>query len=63
MKKFEYKVLVVHWENQASIKDIEQTLNEEGKQGWELITSNRDEYPSNVKNGEQVMLIFKKQIK
>jgi Domain of unknown function (DUF4177) len=63
MKKFEYKVLITNWKNQESILEIENILNLEGKEGWELVSTNRDEYPQNPQNGEQILLIFKRNMK
>jgi hypothetical protein len=62
MKKFEYKILTFYVSDNQSIKSLETTLNQEGKEGWELITNSKDEYPDEPQTGEKFILIFKKEI-
>lgn len=62
MKKFKYKVLTAKWQNNESLKEIEKTLNKEGKDGWELVSTNKEEYPDVLKKGEEVLLILKKEV-
>ncbi|MCU0446170.1 MAG: DUF4177 domain-containing protein [Microscillaceae bacterium] len=61
MKKFEYKILTAIWNDDKSLRTIEQNLNEQGSEGWELINTNYDEFPSNPINGLQVLLILKRE--
>ena len=59
MKKFEYKVLEIKpksaWTLKTDYVDLNDTLNELGKQGWELVSS----YP----NAEySLIVILKKEL-
>jgi hypothetical protein len=62
MKKFEYKILTAVWNDEKSLKSIEKNLNEQGKEGWELINTNYDEFPNNPVAGLQLLLILKKEM-
>lgn len=54
MKKFEYRVLLADWAT------CERLLNQEGRNGWELVGNTREEYPTDNKKNNQVMLTLKR---
>lgn len=60
MKKFEYRILVADWATNESAPHIERLLNQEGRNGWELVSSARDQYPTDLLKNDQVMLILKR---
>lgn len=60
MKKFEYHVLVADGTIQETPPNIERLLNQEGYQGWELVGSTREQYPTDLQKKNQVMLILKR---
>lgn len=60
MKKFEYRVLVADGTNQESTLNIERLIRQEGRNGWELVGSTREQYPTDTQKNNQVMLILKR---
>ena len=62
MKKFEYRVLLTNWASRDSVPEIEKLLNYEGRSGWELVGSTREEYPTDLRKDNEVMLILKRKM-
>jgi hypothetical protein len=60
MRKFEYRVLVADWATNENVPQIERLLNQEGRNGWELVGNAREQYPTDLLKNDQVMLILKR---
>ena len=63
MTKFEYRVLVADWTATESAPKIEQMLNQAGRNGWELVGSSRDQYPTDMLKNDQLLLILKRLVR
>lgn len=62
MKKFEYRVLLADCRHHDTTPHIERILHQEGRNGWELAGSTRDQYPADAQKNTQVMLVLKRLI-
>jgi hypothetical protein len=60
MRKFEYKVITTH--RRENCDEVEKTLQRECKDGWELVNAQEEKYPSHDPSGEEVIMVFKKEI-
>lgn len=65
MRKFEYKIISTRIENLHNPVLLEETLNKEGNNGWELVNSSQEYIPQHVQNADksEVFFVFKKEIK
>lgn len=62
MKRFEYKILTARSEDGEINREIQKTLDTESQKGWELVNTNRDEYPADNRNGAKILLVLKRRI-
>jgi hypothetical protein len=60
MKKFEYRVLLADCKPNGLPAHIENIVSQEGRNGWELVGSTRDQYPTDTQKNDQIMLILKR---
>lgn len=59
-QQFEYDIYTVAWGHGASTDAIRTELNRRGAEGWELVTTTRDESPEDEHDDEVVMFVFKR---
>jgi len=63
MAAFEYDLFTAVWGHGESTDKILKELNRRGAEGWELVSTTRDESPDDKHEEETVLFMFKREKK